>query len=354
MNKLLDKLILFTLCIVFYVQYAQGEYIIVPIICVLSASALASYFQAQLFRFLVFAAYCVCCFVFPVLLFFIPLFCYDVLGIKWKYAVFLAVLPAAARASGIPAASWVFIVLFAALSWFLNQRTGSLEKARREFISLRDSTKELSLRLEDKNRELLEKQDYEVNLATLNERNRIARDIHDSIGHILSNSILQTGALMATCREEAMRERLTTLKDTLSQGMDSIRESIHNLHDEAVDLYTEAKTLVDNFHFCEISMDYDVDGNPDKKIKYALLAVLKEALSNIIKHSNASFVQVVLREHPALYQLSVKDDGIGNGNGGGDGIGLINIRQRVGELNGVVNISGENGFTVFISIPKEK
>ena len=217
---------------------------------------------------------------------------------------------------------------------------------------MRDTTKEFSLQLEGKNRELMEKQDYEINLATLNERNRIARDIHDSIGHLLSNSILQTGALMATCKNETLYNNLNTLKNTLIAGMDSVRESIHGLYDESVDLYTEVRALIDNFHFCEILLDYDMESNLDKKIKYALLSIIKEALSNVIRHSDATGVKLTLREHPALYQLIIKDNG-SKKEVSSEGIGLKNIKQRVDSLKGIVNIRYENGFMLFISIPKE-
>jgi len=56
----------------------------------------------------------------------------------------------------------------------------------------------MAMLLRQKNRELIEKQDYEIRLATLNERGRIAREIHDHVGHLLSRSILQIGALMVT------------------------------------------------------------------------------------------------------------------------------------------------------------
>lgn len=354
MNKLLDKLILFTLCIVFYVQSAQGPYMVVPIICVVSAAALTSYFENRVFRVIFFAGYCVVCIAFPSLLFFLPVFCYDAFWTRLKFLFLIAILPLAADFAALPALSWAFILVFIALALFLSRRTDLLIRARASYIELRDSAKEFSILLEDKNRELMEKQDYEVNLATLNERNRIARDIHDTVGHVLSNSILQTGALIATCRDDAARERLTVLKDTLTSGMDSIRESIHNLYDESLDLKAEVQALADGFAFCDIALNYDVYSNPDKKIKYALIAVLKEALANIIKHSDATEVRVTLREHPALYQLSVKDNGSLRETESGEGIGLLNITRRVEALGGIVNIGRETGFTVFISIPKEK
>ncbi|NLA87932.1 MAG: two-component sensor histidine kinase, partial [Clostridiales bacterium] len=136
-------------------------------------------------------------------------------------------------------------------------------------------------------------------------------------------------------------------------GMDSVRSSVHGLYEESIDLYTETKRLCDGFDFCEISLDYDMDSNPDKKVKYTLLSVIKEALSNIIRHSDATEVNVTLREHPALYQLIVRDNGAPKAQSG-DGIGLKNIAQRVEAAGGIVNIGYNHGFTVFVSIPKSK
>ncbi|UOO38726.1 two-component sensor histidine kinase [Oscillospiraceae bacterium CM] len=197
----------------------------------------------------------------------------------------------------------------------------------------------------------MDKQDYELSLATLTERNRIARDIHDSVGHVLSNAILQTGALLATCRDDALRARLTTLKETLTSGMTSVRESVHDLHDESVDLSLETKRLTDGFDFCAITLDADLDGNPPKSVKYTLLSVVRESLSNVIRHSDATHVAVTLREHPALYQLIVKDNGT-HKKTPGDGLGLKNIAQRVESLGGIAHTGFDGGFTVFVSIPK--
>ena len=93
---------------------------------------------------------------------------------------------------------------------------------------MRDTDTELKLVMEQRNRELLEKQDNEIYLATLRERNRIAREIHDNVGHMLSRSILQVGALATICKEETIRQQLAGINDTLNQAMNSIRESVHD------------------------------------------------------------------------------------------------------------------------------
>lgn len=352
-DKYIDKATLFVLCAVFYIEYHMDIYIIVPMICVVILSAFMSYVDNGRVRLVTTALYFAASVFYPVFLFFLPVIVYDIFNTKYQAGLLLAVIPAGIGFQTLPVENSIFIVLFTGLSFLMKGRTVLFETTKSQYITLRDTTKEFSLRLEGKNKELMEKQDYEINLATLNERNRIARDIHDSVGHTLSNAILQTGALMATCRDDKEREQLKTLKDTLVTGMDSVRSSVHDLYEESVDLYTETKRLADSFDFCEISLDYDMDSNPDKKVKYTMLSVVREALSNIIRHSDATRVSVTLREHPALYQLIVRDNGTKK-EVSPDGLGLKNIAQRVESVGGLVNIGYDSGFTVFVSIPKNR
>jgi signal transduction histidine kinase len=209
------------------------------------------------------------------------------------------------------------------------------------------------MQLEKKNKDLLEKQDYEINLATLTERNRIARDIHDNVGHLLSRSILQIGALLAINKDEETKKSFGLIKDTLSEAMDSIRMSVHDLHEESIDLQTEIQKLIDSFNFCPIKFDYDLETNLEKNIKYCFIAVTKEALLNIINHSNATNALVIIREHPALYQLVIQDNGSHCSYNSENGIGIKNITDRVVAVSGNVNISTDKGFRIFISIPKK-
>ncbi|HBL84829.1 MAG TPA: two-component sensor histidine kinase [Clostridiales bacterium] len=211
----------------------------------------------------------------------------------------------------------------------------------------------MALMLEIKNKELIEQQDNEINLATLNERNRIARDIHDNVGHMLSSSILQIGAILATAKDDTTKESLKSINTTLSNAMTSIRDSVHDLHEQSIDLYNEVRILVDKFTFCTVDLDYDVQSNPEKKLKYCFITVIKEALSNVIKHSNATKVSIILREHPALYQLVIQDNGTKPDRENSVGIGLTNIKDRVAAFNGNVNIMADKGFRIFISISKE-
>lgn len=351
-NAHIDKFILFVICTITYLQYNLAQYFIVPIICVIIVSAFMSYKDNSSLNIAILLIFCAAASVYPTLLFFLPLICYDIFLRDKQFLSLFAIIPLILGVGSLNYLNIVIVIIFTALSYLIKLRTSDAEKAKRDYISMRDTTKEITLQLESKNKELMEKQDYEINNATLNERNRIARDIHDSIGHLLSNAILQTGAMMAVCKDENTQNMLTTLKDTLTEGMNSVRNSIHGLYDDSLDLFTQVKLLTGSFDFCEIVLDYDIDLNPDKDIKNAVLYIMKEALSNVMKHSDATLVRLTLKEHPALYQLIIKDNGTVS-KMSGDGIGLKNIEARAVNLGGHANFKFDNGFVVFASIPKE-
>jgi signal transduction histidine kinase len=353
MNKLIDKLIILIICLALYIPNANNLFMVVPILIAIILSTILSYFEDDRVSFVLFAIYLVICFFIPAFLFFIPLICYDIFFHKIKWIWAFALQPLINNSTQVLLGSKWLIAAFIIAVYILKYRTVSLQNIEKDYYKLRDNTKEISMQLEKKNRELLEKQDYEINFATLTERNRIARDIHDNVGHLLSRSILQIGALLAINKDERTKEYLRIIKDTLSEAMDSIRTSVHNLHEESIDLQTEILKLTSSFSFCTIKFDYDVETNLQKNIKYCFIASIKEALSNIMNHSNATMAMVTIREHPALYQLIIQDNGIQGSYNSENGMGIKNITDRVASIGGNVNISTDNGFRIFITIPKK-
>ncbi len=277
-------------------------------------------------------------------------------------------------------------ILFFIVAFFLQLRTESEEKLRQDFMKLRDDSKKKNILLEEKNHMLVEKQNYEIYTATLKERNRIAREIHDNVGHLLSRSILITGAAKAVSSSEAVSPLLDSLDISLNQAMTSIRTSVHDLHDESVNLRESVEGLISEFQFCPVSLDYDMGLEIPREVKYCFISIVKEALSNMARHSNATSAYVVMREHPALYQLCIEDNGkipesscisqsfsenrtsdsfFGNprhpqNTGWYDfstqnrGMGLSNIHDRLAPLHGTVQITTDHGFRIFITIPKEQ
>lgn len=252
------------------------------------------------------------------------------------------------------------------LAFFLWSHTRQYEILTRNFRQSRDDSEEHALLLSEKNKALLEKQDYEIYAATLRERNRIAREIHDNVGHVLSRSILMTAACKTINKDESLDPLLGNLEESLNGAMNSIRSSVHDLHDDAVNLEDAIKGLVKDFTFCPVTLTYDMSRQVPREVKYSLISITKEGLSNVMRHSNADSVNILLREHPALYQLCIEDNGtlgskIPDIQTDADsnkmetvsgGMGLSNIRDRVKALGGTVQITQEKGFRIFVTIPK--
>lgn len=290
---------------------------------------------------------------------FLPLLCYDSIAcsIWWGMGVALVgIVPLmecfpVEKSGGWKLVLWLFLYLMTVVSAF---RTKQLERKKQEYIHLRDETTERKLLMQKRQRELLEKQDYEIRLATLQERNRIAREIHDNVGHMLTRSILQMGALLTIYKEEPVHGQLAAVNDTLNSAMNSIRESVHDLHNESVDLKQMVLDVTEELKSrCKVLVDYDMSAEIPRNVKYCLIAIVKEAVANIVKHSNANRVCIFLREHPGFYQMSVEDNGTDIYMSENPGIGLSNIEDRVKALDGSVHFFTEQGFRILVSVPKQ-
>ncbi len=234
--------------------------------------------------------------------------------------------------------------------WFLE---AGQEQLAYKLKKMRDTSKEHELLLEERNKTLRDNQDAEVYTATLKERNRIAREIHDNVGHMLTRSIVQTGALKALNKDELLKGPLNDLHETLNTAMTSIRSSVHDLHDESIDLHSAIREMTDAINQFEVNVDYDMSKHVHKDIKYCFISVVKEALNNALKHSNATKMDILLREHPGFYQLQISDNGTNiTLSDAPSGIGLTNMKERVNALKGNLKITTENGFQILISVIK--
>lgn len=354
MNSILDKAILLICCCALLAYVPASALTVVSLLLAIIAASLLSYLNYKYVSYILPAVYSLLSIFFPELAIFLPLVYYDAFYSCPPYLYALGVVPLVLGFSTLPLSCNVMIFLFLAVSYVLSYRTRRMEHTQSKFRSLRDQSWETSLYLESKNKDLMEKQDYEIRLATLNERNRIAREIHDNVGHMLSRSILQVGALMALCPDDSVRPELSALKSTLTEAMDSIRQSVHDLHDDSMDLQDTLSAIITGYQFCPVRLDYGIESLPPAPVRYCFSAIVREALSNTARHSNATEIAVTLREHPALYQLFIRDNGTKIQPYSSNGIGLSNMADRVAVLRGHFRTEFQNGFRIFISIPKEE
>ena len=314
---MLDKVLLFLIGLIMYGLFSGNNMEVVPAIISVIAIGLATYFENSKINITIMIIYLVLGYLIPPLLYFMPALLYTVYEKKYSFLILFAYLPFCFE-STYKADLLVFIFFFGILAVWQKHRMIDLYRLKKTHYELQDNKRKLERDSDLQRKILLEKQDEETHSATLNERNRIAREIHDNVGHQLSSAILQLGALRIADSES---KPLITLEKTLNLAMDNIRQSVHNLYDTSIDLYLQLKMLTENYKFCEIILEYNVEEIYNSQIKYAIIAIVKEALSNIIKHSNATKVDVSMIEHPAFYQLIIYDNGSKLCIGDTDGIG---------------------------------
>lgn len=354
MDKITDKMILLAFGI-FLLWGGDGAMRpVTALLAAVTAAALGIYIEEKKLFYFLFAAVFLTSLINPEALLFFPVFLYDMayhriyLPVAPMLLIFLQHLPKSPKETAL----WLFTT---ALSFLLAYKTSEKRRMTEELIRIRDDEVERNLMLKEKNKHLLEKQDYEIYLATLKERNRIAREIHDNVGHMLSRSILMTGAILTMEPEGAVHERLLQMKDTLDMAMTSIRQSVHDLHDDSVDLEQSVREIAEPIQGqYAVSLEYDMSKDIPRRVKYCLIATTKEAVSNILKHSNGDAVWIRFREHPGFYRLSVEDNGTETEIRQGAGIGLKNMKERSDALGGTFYVSGESGFRILMVIPKNK
>lgn len=216
-------------------------------------------------------------------------------------------------------------------------------------------------RAQQKSRQLAEYAAQAEELATLRERNRLAREIHDNLGHYLTVVNMQIEAALALLETDTARTRETLLKAQAltKDGLAEIRRSITALRASPIENRTlpEAiRLLVDEHRGAGHAGEFTVQGTirtASEAIEMTLYRAVQEALTNIRKHAKAKHTEVVLDYRAEnMIVVTVRDDGVGSGQADG-GFGLLGLRERVQLLNGQLTIQTKEGqgFRLQVEVP---
>ena len=348
-------LILFIVCSVIQLLYPTDIIEVLPFIICAIVAGLIIYTDVPILKRTIFIIYVMICSLERNYLTFLPVVMYAFYDHQDRLWSLLAMIPFLMMATTlIDVQSKIFIAcVFTVMAILFKIQHLANIKLKKDLTETSDTMRELTIHLNEQNRLLMAHQDDEIHVATLKERNRIAREIHDHVGHQLSRVLLQIGAQLTLNKTDPA---LLSMKDTLDSAMDNLRKSVHDLHETSMELETQLSQVVDQFDFCPVKVNIHLDDVVKPQIKVAIVAILKESFSNIAKHSKATEVKVSLIEHPGFYQFIISDNGtvpnLTQNQFFNSGIGLKNIEQRVTELKGHFLIRNQNGFELFITLPK--
>jgi signal transduction histidine kinase len=196
-------------------------------------------------------------------------------------------------------------------------------------------------------------------LAVLEDRDRIARDLHDLVIQRLFATGLQLQGMSRLAKSAPLQERITAVTDDLDTTIREIRAAIFQLQhrsdkeDLRADIRGIATEYAPMFGFApKVDVRGPINSAVSSRIRSQLLAVIRESLSNAARHAKASSVQVDITVRDGRAVVLVVDNGIGTGEITRES-GLRNIRERAEDLGGAVVLRGNDpsGTVVEWSVP---
>lgn len=210
------------------------------------------------------------------------------------------------------------------------------------------------------NKELLEAREKLNKIAIIEERNRIARDLHDTIGHSMTGTIMGLEMVQVLINEDLpnAKNMIEHLKDSARDNLVQVREVVSTLDpnqniSKGLDPINE---LIDSYSLkSNVTIDLKIKGNIIKlnpSINIVLYRTIQEGLTNAIRHSKCSKIDINLEFCNTSIDLRIKDDGIGSDNIV-KGYGLQSMENRVFSSNGSILFMSNEGFEILVNIPLE-
>jgi signal transduction histidine kinase len=265
-----------------------------------------------------------------------------------------------------------WVGLFWTVAVLTSLLAGSLQRALQRSRAQARALTELSAGLEDRvaaQTAALLVQEREA--AVMEERTRLARDIHDALAQNLTGIIVQLGAVQRALAVAPTQvdEHLDLAQRMARESLAEARRSVWNLRAPALergDLGDALRGLAARPLSAETTASFEQEGEPrplPASVEVALLRVCQEALANVVRHAQATRVAVTLVYEPDAVRLIVRDNGAGfreavvrertSGAGPWSGFGLLGMRERLGALGGTLTLTSCGGAEVVATVPRD-
>jgi len=194
------------------------------------------------------------------------------------------------------------------------------------------------------------------------ERQRLARELHDETGQALTSVLLGLRAVETARDGDEMRAAAGRLRELIVETLREVRQLAVELRPKALDdfgLVPALERLAETFaesSGIRVDLQASLDERLPEEAETALYRIVQEALTNIVKHAEATRVSILLARKEGAVMAVIEDDGRGfegTSSGDGGGLGLLGMRERVGLLNGRLRVESSDGAgtTVVAEVP---
>ena len=230
----------------------------------------------------------------------------------------------------------------------LKRMNDELDKKNAELVAINEQLKNYT--------------DVVEELTIERERNRIAQDIHDTVGQTMTvlNTLLHAGIL--SCEEDtaAAKEKLNSAAKVLREGIAELRRTVSGLDPRrlgALGLKNSLQALADSFTAAGLHVDLEMeDINALRESRYSrfIYRLCQEAMTNAVRHGRATRAVILIQLHAGSLRIHISDNGRGCQTIS-KGYGLTGIEQRVKEFNGKISFGNreETGFRIYIELPDQ-
>ncbi len=215
-----------------------------------------------------------------------------------------------------------------------------------------DELQRANVRLEEYARE-------SVKMTETRERNRLAREIHDTLGHALTGIItgIEACTALMDVAPEATKIQLSAIAEVARQGVTDVRRSVKALRPDALekfDLENAISRTINEIctatsaeieYICEARLDCFTEDEED-----VIYRIVQESITNAIRHGKADYIRISIRREQEMLKIGIKDNGIGCADIK-KGFGLHHMEERLSMLNGSLSYDGRDGFEVKAAIP---
>lgn len=256
--------------------------------------------------------------------------------------------------------SFMFVVYGSIVGSLIRNLTSARETIATQYEQLNESHEAL----QDVHQQLSDYSKQVEELTTIRERNQIAREIHDTVGHKMTALLvqLQLAREYMQIDSEKTNEILKTCEHLTRNSLEEIRMSVRTLREDDnqhVSFLQSLRVMMNDFSkMTELETTLDIEGDPSvisPTLQPTIIRIIQESLTNAKRHGLATKCQITIFIKQDLIHIEIHDNGIGTTKVV-HGFGLVNMKERVQEHGGNIQFKSNetDGFTVMVDFPLKR